>query len=585
MTERIRIGALVSSAIYKHDSVRRKRSWLEALRDRAINAIGLSNNAGVRGNVVAADLLLSAFCKHASNAEYHFFTHPSLVSALSSRLALTSDSRDQRPSATVNSLSDVVKTGLDRYGISAWITPILGDNDTEGIETQQVLRSYYSSRLYPIMTLTHGLSNHKILYSLFLRMLLEKTYPCDTLVCTSEGSLAAAKAIMEHVEQRFNDEYGTRLRYAGRFDRIPLCVDTNVYRPQNKYGTRVKTGIDRNAFVILYLGKLSLTKVNLFPFVPVLARIVKTNPKIKILFVCAGTEDPGYTTELYARAEELGIKKSLKVILNVDDEDKPDIFAMADVFFSPSDTIQESFGLSPIEAMACGIPQIVSDWNGYRDTVMHGKTGFLIPTVFCGAVEDLHATGSVLGWMYDHIALGQSTLINWSKCEEYLQLMISNPTLREEMAKCSRDVALSSYSCAVVVNQYEKLARELIHNINLEPHSANTAFFSRPNYASFFGHYSTRNLAGEAWLLRLTPSGGGTLWNGVLPKYAITIDKAKNASEHTLRDILRCFTEDPETPLEMAALVLTLKQYDEVWLKHHVMWLLKNNLLQIDVQV
>ena len=31
--------------------------------------------------------------------------------------------------------------------------------------------------------------------------------------------------------------------------------------------------------------------------------------------------------------------------------------------------MQETFGLTPLEAMAAGLPCVVSDWNGYRDTV------------------------------------------------------------------------------------------------------------------------------------------------------------------------------------------------------------------------
>ena len=55
-------------------------------------------------------------------------------------------------------------------------------------------------------------------------------------------------------------------------------------------------------------------------------------------------------------------------------------WAAADIFVSMADNHQETFGLTPVEAMACGLPVIASDWNGYRDTVRHGETGWLVPS-------------------------------------------------------------------------------------------------------------------------------------------------------------------------------------------------------------
>jgi glycogen synthase len=46
-----------------------------------------------------------------------------------------------------------------------------------------------------------------------------------------------------------------------------------------------------------------------------------------------------------------------------------------------SDNIQETFGLTPLEAMAAGLPVIVGDWDGYKDTVRDGVDGFRIPSL------------------------------------------------------------------------------------------------------------------------------------------------------------------------------------------------------------
>ncbi|MFX4717673.1 glycosyltransferase, partial [Acinetobacter baumannii] len=41
----------------------------------------------------------------------------------------------------------------------------------------------------------------------------------------------------------------------------------------------------------------------------------------------------------------------------------------------------ETFGITPLEAMAAGLPVVVSDWDGYRATVRHGVEGFLVETL------------------------------------------------------------------------------------------------------------------------------------------------------------------------------------------------------------
>jgi glycosyltransferase involved in cell wall biosynthesis len=52
----------------------------------------------------------------------------------------------------------------------------------------------------------------------------------------------------------------------------------------------------------------------------------------------------------------------------------------ADLFISLADNIQETFGLTPVEAMAAELPVLVTDWDGYRETVRDGMDGFRIPT-------------------------------------------------------------------------------------------------------------------------------------------------------------------------------------------------------------
>jgi glycosyltransferase involved in cell wall biosynthesis len=59
---------------------------------------------------------------------------------------------------------------------------------------------------------------------------------------------------------------------------------------------------------------------------------------------------------------------------------------MADVFLLPSEL--ESFGLSALEAMACGVPVVGSDAGGLPEVVRHGESGYLLPV---GDVEGMAA--------------------------------------------------------------------------------------------------------------------------------------------------------------------------------------------------
>jgi glycosyltransferase involved in cell wall biosynthesis len=59
----------------------------------------------------------------------------------------------------------------------------------------------------------------------------------------------------------------------------------------------------------------------------------------------------------------------------------PQLLGAADIGVNLTLYEDENFGYSTIEAMACGLPVIGTDWGGLKDTIAHAETGFLVPTV------------------------------------------------------------------------------------------------------------------------------------------------------------------------------------------------------------
>ncbi len=70
----------------------------------------------------------------------------------------------------------------------------------------------------------------------------------------------------------------------------------------------------------------------------------------------------------------------------VPNADVPDALHGMDVVCLPS--LQESFGVSAVEAMACGIPVIASDADGFLETVEDGVTGLIVPKNDPEAIAD-----------------------------------------------------------------------------------------------------------------------------------------------------------------------------------------------------
>jgi glycosyltransferase involved in cell wall biosynthesis len=89
----------------------------------------------------------------------------------------------------------------------------------------------------------------------------------------------------------------------------------------------------------------------------------------------AGTGDDRVRLERLAAS--LGLSSAVRFHGFVDDATKQRLFhaAWANVFPSP----KEGWGLTVMEAAACGTPSLASDSPGLRDSVRDGTTGFLVP--------------------------------------------------------------------------------------------------------------------------------------------------------------------------------------------------------------
>jgi glycosyltransferase involved in cell wall biosynthesis len=150
-----------------------------------------------------------------------------------------------------------------------------------------------------------------------------------------------------------------------------ICgVDPLRFRPDSdvRRTTRDSLSIAQNSKVILFVGRLNRDK-GILDLAAAFDMIAKHNPDTVLLLV--GAEED----VLFSQVEEICYKE-LDHLRYVSFTSTPEHYmATADIFCLPS--YREGFGMTIIEAAACGVPVVASRIYGITDAVAEGKTGLL----------------------------------------------------------------------------------------------------------------------------------------------------------------------------------------------------------------
>jgi glycosyltransferase involved in cell wall biosynthesis len=101
--------------------------------------------------------------------------------------------------------------------------------------------------------------------------------------------------------------------------------------------------------------------------------VLRDLPEDVVYMIAGGGND---ATRLQLRARELGVASRVVFTGLFADEEKPDLYNLADAYVMPSRG--EGFGFVFLEAMACGVPAIGSKLDGGREALLDGKLGLLV---------------------------------------------------------------------------------------------------------------------------------------------------------------------------------------------------------------
>ncbi len=336
-----------------------------------------------------------------------------------------------------------------------------------GIGEHAFHRAAFGHASWSLCGITHTTSSAGAMDAL-TDLITAPIQPWDAVICTSTAVKNNAERLLQAQVDYLKDRLGITKLVLPQLPVIPLGIHAQdfAYSIAQKAAARTALGVDEQTLVVLFMGRLSFhAKAHPLAMYQALEQAVRETGKQVVLIEC-GWHANEFIAKAYADAARMACPGVRVVALDGRKaEDRQTAWAGADVFCSLSDNIQETFGIVPIEAMAAGLPVVVSDWDGYKDTVRDGIDGFRIPTLMPqpGLGGDLALRHALEIDTYDMYCGHTCSLVAvdiQATTQAFIRLFQS-PELRREMGEAGRARARAVYDWATIIPQYEALWAQL----------------------------------------------------------------------------------------------------------------------------
>jgi len=336
-----------------------------------------------------------------------------------------------------------------------------------GIGEHAYQRRLFGDDKWSLCGITHTTSSAGAMDSI-ASLITSPVQPWDGLICTSTAVRHNVQTVLQAQADDMQQRLGATKLVLPKIPVIPLGIHTKDFEYSNTQRTSAREYLsaDNDTLVVVYMGRLSFhAKAHPLAMYQALQKASVDSGKQVVLVEC-GWHANDHIRDAFADAAKLVAPNVRVVTLDGREEaNRTTAWAGADVFCSLSDNIQETFGITPIEAMAAGLPVVVTDWDGYKDTVRHEVDGFRVPTLapapgLLGDLSHRHALGIDTYDMY----CGHSSsfvAVDANALASSFTALFSSPALREKMGQAGRKRARTEYDWKTIIGRYEAFWSEL----------------------------------------------------------------------------------------------------------------------------
>ncbi len=407
------------------------------------------------GRHSAGESFLRGFIRHAEVDRFYFYDAVdranSGVRALVDRIELA-----KQPASWIR-MRD--RRAIGQVGCLSYPMP--------GLPAEAWARLPFGSDHYSICGVTHTTASQGVM-DIIADMATAPVQSWDGLITTSRAVRASVEYQIAAVQESLKERLGATRFPKPEIRTIPLGVNAADFAPSadERKRWRDALNIPQDAVTVLYVGRLHIAaKMNPAMMAMTLEETAKRTGKPIYWVVSGWGVNDAVTARFHEITQALCPSVQYRAIDGRPTDTRFSIWSAADIFLSFSDNIQETFGLTPVEAMAAGLPCVVTDWDGYRDTVSHGVDGFRIRTFAPrpGLGRDLayqHANDWSPYELY-LVSAAQLTAMDNAAAVDAMVALVNDPDLRRRMGDAGRRHARSKFDWAHIIPEYQAFWAEL----------------------------------------------------------------------------------------------------------------------------
>ena len=457
---------------------------------------------GINGRRVAGESFLKGFLRHADVEEFVFLSKQLTDVDPVRELAAT-----LRPEVRVRAVT------LMRPPAIAPVETVFYPSPNYSAEAWR--RAPYGTGAYALSGITHTTSTAAVMEG-WLSLRVAPVTEWDAVICTSKAVHASVSHQLDLIDAHLKHQLNATLRPRPLLPVIPLGIHCDDFTLDPAAGKALRERLGAGPDDVVFTTIARLTPHEKFDPLPIYLAMQAAQKKLgkgqKLHIAFCGVFREDYSRKVFTEgAKRLMPDVGFTLLDGANAEERKAVLSGADVFMFLIDNIQETFGLAPIEGMAAGLPLLVSDWDGMKDTVTP-DVGFRITSrTLSGphlAQEALRYQGGYDSYVQYCALTSAMTEIDMGELTARIVDLAQNPGLRKKMGAAAKARARSTYDWAQVIPQMQALWNE--------QHARRTAAGAKPvRYAAdalpiapsptaLFGAYPTEkaSFAGQRLIAR-----------------------------------------------------------------------------------